>query len=75
MYILLCIKQITSGKLLYNTGSSDWHLVMTWRGGMGVGRETQKGGDIYIYIYIYDHDLCTLLYGRIQHIVKQIFSS
>ena len=39
------------------------HLVMTWSGGMGGGREAPKGEDtsiylyIYIYIYIYINNL------------------
>ena len=33
----LYVKQIASGKLLYNTGSSTWGSLTTWRGGMGWG--------------------------------------
>ena len=36
------------------------HLLMTWSGGMGVGREALKGKDISIYllyIYIYINNL------------------
>ena len=37
IYTLLYIKQITSGKLLYSTGSSAQCFVMTYRGGEGNG--------------------------------------
>ena len=35
IYTLSCVKQITSGKLQYNTGSPAQHFVMTWGGGRG----------------------------------------
>ena len=38
-YILPCVKQIASGKLLYSTGSSAQCSVMTRRGGIEGGRE------------------------------------
>jgi len=44
------VKQIAGEKLLCNTGSPACCSVMTYKGGMGVGRrEAQGGGDIYIY--------------------------
>ena len=45
------VKQIASGNLLYDSGSSNWCSVTTWRGGMGwVG---QEGGDICIPIDVH----------------------
>ena len=49
MYTLSYIKQIASGKLLYNTGSSAWCSVMTLRWRVG-GKEAQEAGDICILI-------------------------
>ena len=34
IYTLSCGKQLTSGKMLCNTGSPAWHFVMTWRDGV-----------------------------------------
>ena len=45
---VLCVKQSTDEKLLYYTGSSAWHSVMTWKGGIRVLEEAQEGGDICI---------------------------
>ena len=42
------IKQIPSGKLLYSTGSSAQHSVMTWRGGVE-GWEGSPRGKRYMY--------------------------
>ena len=50
-YILSCLKQIVSRKLLNNTGNI-WHSVMIQRDGMRGGKGG-SGGDIYRYIYIY----------------------
>ena len=64
-----CFKEVavSSGKLLYNTGSSAWCSVMTWRG----GRESEEGEDICIPVAEF-----TLLYGRDQHnTVKQLSSN
>ena len=48
-YALPCVKQIASGKLLYNTGNSAWYFVTTERGGMeGLGWRLQREG-IYVY--------------------------
>ena len=49
-YILPCIKWTASEKLLYNTGSSTWHSVMTQRRGMGRWDEG-SGGRCYMYNY------------------------
>ena len=60
-YTLPCVKETTSGNLLYNTGSSAWCSVLCddldrWDGGSG--RETQERGEIdryispYIYVYL-----------------------
>ena len=43
-YTLQPVKQIASGNLLLDTGSSSGDSVTTWRGGMGW--EVQEGGDI-----------------------------
>ena len=48
IYILLCVKQITSGKLLYSTGTPAWHSVMAERGGMR-GGERDSGGRRLMY--------------------------
>ena len=42
-YTLQWVKQTASGKLLHNTENSA-SSVMTWRGGMGRGRDVQEGG-------------------------------
>ena len=53
IYTLPYVKQIASGKLLYNTGSPAWCSVTTQRGGVGVGwEEAQEKGDIYIYTHM-----------------------
>ena len=49
IYTLPCVKQIASGKLLCNTGSSAQCSVMTQKGGMGVW-EGGSNGKGYIYI-------------------------
>ena len=46
MYVLLCVKQVTSGKLLYSTGTPVWHYVMTEGVECGEEREAQEGGDL-----------------------------
>ena len=46
IYTLSSIKQITSGKLLYSTGSSAQCFVMNWR--ERSKREAQDRGDICI---------------------------
>ena len=48
-YTLPCVKQIASGNLLCNTGSSARCSEMTWRGGTGDG-EAQEGGNIGVHI-------------------------
>ena len=50
IYTLPCVKQIATGKLLYNTGTSVQGSVMTYRAGMEGEREAQEGGDICILI-------------------------
>ena len=47
-YTLSCIKSIASEKMLYDTGSPARCAVMTSRGGMVGGKETQEGGHIHI---------------------------
>ena len=46
MYVLLCVKQVTSGKLLYSTETPVWHYVMTEGVGCRKEREAQEGGDL-----------------------------
>ena len=47
------IKQLTSGNLLYGTGSSAQWSMMTWRSGIGVGLEgCPRGRDIGRHIAI-----------------------
>ena len=48
MHAVPCVKHTASGKRLRSTGSSAQSSVMTWSGGMGVGKEAQQGGDICI---------------------------
>ena len=49
---LLCVKCLSSGKLLYDTERSVWCSVMTWRGGVGVGVGRRlKRREMYMYIY------------------------
>ena len=55
-YTLPYVKQITSGNLLYDTGSSKPVLcgnVEVWNG-VGSGREVQEGGNICIPILMTD---------------------
>ena len=51
-YPLPYVKQIASGQLLHDIGSSIWCSVTAYRGGMGQGvggrREGQEGGDTSI---------------------------
>ena len=50
IYTLPCVKQLASGKLLYNTASSARYSVMTSRGGMGeVGGRIKREGIMYSY--------------------------
>ena len=49
VYALLCVKQIASGNLLYSAGSSAQRFVMTWMGGVWVGKGN-PGGKTYVYI-------------------------
>ena len=51
MYTTMC--EINSGKLLYNTGSTAWHSVMTHKGETeGAGRAAGEGG-IHTHTHIY----------------------
>ena len=63
VYALLCVKQIASGNLLYSAGSSAQRSVMTWMGGMGMGKGN-PGGRTYVYIelihFIVQQKLTTL---------------
>ena len=69
MYTTMC--EINSGKLLYNTGSTAWHSVMTHRGETeGAGRAAGDGGihtyththtHTHIYIYIELSLFCTVV--------------
>ena len=49
-YKLLYVKEIASGNLLYDAGSSNPVLCdnLEGRDGVGNGREIQEGGDIHI---------------------------
>ena len=49
VYTLLCGKWIVGEKLLYNTGTSVWCSVMTWKCGIG-GKEGGARGKGYIYM-------------------------
>ena len=44
IYTLPSVKQVSSWKLLYRTGSAAWCVVMTQRGGMGQGWEGVSRG-------------------------------
>ena len=46
--VLPCVKQIASGNLLYNPGSSVGCSVIIWMNGNGWEREVQEGEDICI---------------------------
>ena len=51
IYIFPCVKQTTTGNLVYSTGSSVQCSVMTDLGRLGVGgREVQEGGLTCIHI-------------------------
>ena len=56
IYTHPCVRQSAGEKLLHNTGSPAWCPMMTWRGGVGGGRETQEEGDACI---IMAHLRCT----------------
>ena len=67
-----CVKQITSEKLLYKTGSLTWCSVTIWRCGMGLkmGGRFKRRGHTYTYGWL------TSMYSRKQHnIVKQLSSN
>ena len=67
-----CVKEITSEKLLYKTGSLTWCSVTIWRGGMGLkmGERFKRRGHTYTYGWL------TSMYSRKQHnIVKQLSSN
>ena len=49
IYILLCVKQITNGNLMYSTGN----LTPMFCGYLNEKETPQKTEHIYIYIYIY----------------------
>ena len=53
IYTLPCVKQIASGKLLYNRELS---LVLCDWDGVGGGREVQEGGDICIFTALYSRN-------------------
>ena len=44
IYTLLCVKQVTNKDLLYSTGNSAQHSVMTY-----MGEESKKEGYMYMY--------------------------
>ena len=69
IHTLACVKQIVSGKLLYNTGSPVWCSVMAERGEMGGGEEGSVQRDVDK-----NNDWCTLLYGRNWHNTIKQFS-
>ena len=53
MYTTMC--EINSGKLLYNTGSTAWHSVMTHKGETeGAGRAAGEGG-IHTHTHTHTH--------------------
>ena len=49
IYILLCVEQITSRKLLYSPGSSAQCSEVIYMDWMGVGQEGGSGEKGYIY--------------------------
>lgn len=51
IYLLLCIKQTASGKLLYSMESSAQYSVLTQRGGMGGGLERNLRERESVYAY------------------------
>ena len=53
IYTLPRVKQLASGKLLYNTGSPAWCSVMTQRDGVQGREDRLKREGRYIYIYNY----------------------
>ena len=55
---LSCVKQVTSMKQLYNTGSPVWHSVTTEMGRMGQG-ERGSIEDVSIYMDVY---ICACVY-------------
>jgi len=50
IYTLSGARWIAGEELLGSTGSPVWHCVMTWRDGMGEGREIWEGEDKCIII-------------------------
>ena len=52
IYILPCVEQITSRKLLYSPGSSAQCSEVIYMDWMGVGQEGGSGEKGYIYIYM-----------------------
>ena len=70
IYILLCVKQITSGKLLYSTGTPAWHSVMAERGGMRGGERLRREAT---YVYLMADSCCCM--AETKNIVKQFSSN
>ena len=53
-FTLSCIKQVTSRKLLCNTGTPAWYSAMTWTwdgGGQG-GSEKKGGASTHTHLYV-----------------------
>ena len=46
---LSCVKQTDTDELLYRTRSSAWYSLMTYRGGMEIGRKGGSAGTGYMY--------------------------
>ena len=70
IYILLCVKQITNGNLMYSTGNLTPMLC-----GYLNGKETPpKGAYIYIYTHTYIH-IADSLCCAVESIAKQLCSN
>ena len=67
-----CVKQIISGNLLYDAGSSTQCSVTSWRGGMGwgVGGRFKREGT-----YVYRWLIHVVLWQKPTQIVKQLSSN
>ena len=70
IYILPCVKQITSKKLIHNTGSSAWCSVITLRDWIWRWKGGSRGRG-----YMYTFGWSTLLYSRSEHSIIKQFSS
>ena len=55
-YTLPCVKQITNGNLLYDTGNSNWGSYNNQEGWEGMGERSKREG-MHVYLWLTHVDL------------------